>query len=132
MKANIKDRFIRNLQFGGYRKGRGSLKYVTTRGNLCHCALGVLAEMYEYDTNGRQGKFREVKLENIPVVSPDIPCSVTVSKLFSILGETSTLPPKILDWAGISEYEASQIFQLNDESDHSKSYASVVKYLKTL
>jgi hypothetical protein len=131
MKANIKDRFIRNLQFGGYRKGRCSMKYITTRGNLCHCALGVLAEMYEYDTNGRQGKFREAKLEDIPVVSSGAP-SIRVSKVFSILGESATLPPKILRWAGIGEYEASQIFELNDESEHSKSYASVVKYLKTL
>lgn len=61
MKAKIKEKFLEALKSGKYRQGRGLMKYEDAKGNLCHCALGVLCEIYVEATSQRKGKFVKPK-----------------------------------------------------------------------
>jgi len=128
MKQNIKEAFLENLQNGAFRKGLGSLKYETPRGVLCHCALGVLAEMYEEYKNRAHGRFVEVPYDDIPTLKEGQE-GVPISKLYSICGETQALPERILKWAGITEEQAQEIINLND-SVKSPSFTKVVAYVR--
>lgn len=128
MKQNIKEAFLENLQNGAFRKGNGLMKYVTPRGILLHCALGVLAEMYEEHKNRAHGRFVEVPNDDIqaPVAGQE---GIPISKLYSICGETVELPERILKWAGITREQAQEIVNLND-GVKSPSFAKVVAYVR--
>lgn len=127
MKESIKQEFIYRLKHGGYSKGTELLYYETTRGTVKHCALGVLADMYVYETSCRQGKFVEVKLTEY---DPDSD-AIQVNAAWEIRGSCNALDRKIKDWAGLSDVAHDKIIQINDESGI-RSFSKVIEYVKQL
>ena len=42
----VKNKWIKAMASGEYTQGKGMLKYTDGDGEVCHCALGVLGELY--------------------------------------------------------------------------------------
>lgn len=109
MDAIWKQKWIDALQSGQYNKGTGKLKYVDETGKLCHCALGVLCEIYS-------------KENEIEVSEDRIYDSTTVYKFD---GWDTVLPTRIQREIGIDsggnfkdEHGLSfEIYELNDTTE---------------
>ena len=101
MKQELKDRWIKALESGDYKKGRGAL----CRRNDAMCCLGVLADI--------EGKLSDK--------------SDSVGNRYFLLGEadnTAYLPDGQF---GISYDLQIQLASLNDTS---KTFAPVIEYIK--
>lgn len=116
MKAHIRERLIEALESGRYHQGKGLIKYVNRRGQLCHCALGVLGELYQKATSGNRGKFIELKPKELADLfafqSAD---QKKARSVFVMMGLATDLPDRVFKWAGMSDAEATDLLVWNDK-----------------
>lgn len=62
MDPAVKKKFIQALRSGKFKKATGGLRDVDDKGNICHCAMGVLVELYA-DTKNVSSKYRNFMME---------------------------------------------------------------------
>jgi hypothetical protein len=55
MKREIKEKWLAALRSGKYQQGRQGLKFKNGQGQVCHCCLGVLAELVEPEAFEKKG-----------------------------------------------------------------------------
>ena len=93
MKAEIKSLWVAALRGGEYTKGNGMLKTEATMDNsACHCALGVLCELYIKET-GRGSWVSRNEWGDLSFRYRD----------GSAWLNSSFFPPQeVVDWAGLS------------------------------
>lgn len=84
----LKQQWLNALRSGKYKKGRAALKRVGPDGDVCHCALGVLAEvhpdMYFEDTPNVYGDSLLYDLHGTHVYPADK--RTGYNPLFAVLG----------------------------------------------
>jgi hypothetical protein len=89
MNKRIKTKWLKALRSGKYKQGKGGLAKPNRLGNIKHCCLGVLCDIY----------LKEHKQKWNPINKEDD------EKLLSIgrSRETALLPPNVTLWAGLKE-----------------------------
>lgn len=104
MKKAIAEKWIAALRSKKYKQGQKLLKSKSPRGVVRHCCLGVLCELYQNDR-------RRKKMKPLPTDSflPDddryddgVPIKSRVCEFDSFY---STLPPRVVKWAGMHSDE---------------------------
>lgn len=93
MKKEIAKRWIKALRSGKYKQGQNYLKQFNKKGEVKHCCLGVLCELYN-DTMKKSHK----KTLNEKIWDDDIDAEYGYFRLNKKAGE---LPSVVRKWAGI-------------------------------
>ena len=100
MNTDIKTQWLAALRSGQYVQGRGMLKQTTEHGQLQHCCLGVLCELY-MQAHPDQATWQEGKL---PLTDPKTPGSKPWYFMADWEEQRSLLPWKVSRWAGLGEH----------------------------
>lgn len=130
MNKEIATRWVKALRSGKYKQGKNALKYKTARGAVRHCCLGVLCELYNQDKKRKQKPTISVK--PAAPYSADLPdgCSV-----YAFAGNSTTLPTKVMQWAGMhsnageiaDEFEDESLAEINDDGYSFKKIAQIIE-----
>jgi hypothetical protein len=100
MNQEIKTQWIAALRSGQYKQGKGMLKQTTAQGDIRHCCLGVLCELY-MQANPDQAAWQEGQL---PLTDPRTPGSKPWYFMADWEEQRSLLPWKVSHWAGLGEH----------------------------
>lgn len=115
MKTRVKKLLVEALKSGEFKQGRDLMKYVAQDGTERHCILGVLTELFARAKSQRAGKFIEVPFQQIADDSAvDDLKSKRAQAGCSFLGSFHLPPDRVLEWAGMTEFEAEQLSYMND------------------
>lgn len=91
MNPEIRARWVERLRSGNYRQGVGRLKYRRAHQKTEYCCLGVLCE---------------IAVEDGVIEPPEISRGETRA-VYRFNGNGSTLPEKVVAWAGLKSYNPS-------------------------
>jgi hypothetical protein len=116
--------WLKRLRSGEYTQGQNHLRIegddycnVPTR----HCCLGVLCDMYAQSADGKRHKS----------VWDEGACDDACAPVeFRVKGENpqGQMPPRaVMRWAGIDEYDAAELAEMNDEGKTFKQIAQVIE-----
>lgn len=121
MKAKIKERWIRALTSGKYKKTTDELKC----GDKSFCALGVLHEVYRKDT--KKGEWIWDDSEDMYKF-----------KVGKQIGDVSRIHPSVMKWAGTKnsragidvgvDYKKVDMVEIND--DYKWSFKRIAKAIR--
>lgn len=124
MNAAIKERWLAALKSDEYRFGRCYLKSERCIDGsyepACHCALGVLIDLYAKDHPEEEVWF--------PRPSGVWSVFGTPHRGQTVLLDAS-LPQRIMEWAELSEEHADRVPDLNDRA---ASYRPVIAFIEKL
>lgn len=119
MKPKIKKMFIDALKSGDYKMGKGKLKQVNSKGEDVFCVLGILTDLYSKHHKGRRGKFIYQSCCSSPGSEPS-------SGEYSFGGMVEHVHPKVLEWSGLSLFDADTLINLNDNIYCSKKSLKII------
>lgn len=92
MKQHIMKKWIKALRSGKYKQGKGTLKQYNRNGQVQHCCLGILCELY----NEEMKKNKKKTLSEEVINNSDFPHGSTIFDR-----DRSFLPDKVMKWSGI-------------------------------
>lgn len=105
MNPRVKDKLLAALRSGEYKKTTGRLYSKDADGNDCYCALGVLCLVAM--ENGVPLTFDPNDVGRLQFFSGEEPDSDN--------GDRTTLLPTVVEkWAGMEDFDAFTIYQVND------------------
>jgi hypothetical protein len=107
MNKAIARKWVRALLSGKYQQGRGTL-----RRSENYCCLGVLCDIYRKDVGGSWER-RGVEDTFAFVATPDE-------------STTTSLPPKVMDWADLDIFVEEDLIRLND---HPRRFSTIAKHI---
>mgnify|MGYP007046850129 CR=1 FL=1 len=64
MKKDIAKKWVKALRSGKFKQGQGTLKQYDSEGNIKHCCLGVLCELYNETMKKNKKKTLPEKFDN--------------------------------------------------------------------
>jgi hypothetical protein len=111
MDTDVKNEWTTRLRSGQYEQGRGNLRLASTADGHKYCCLGVLCE--------------------IAVEKEIIKPAVALTCYLTVIGEyeehTQYPPLKVLRWAGLSEQEARDLAEHNDNGMSFRDLADLIE-----
>jgi hypothetical protein len=129
MNQEIKTQWIAALRSGQYTQGKGMLKQTTEQGDIRHCCLGVLCELY-MQAHPDQATWQEGQ-------QPSTMPSVRGSKPWYFMADweeqRSLLPWVVSRWAGLPEHNIhvrqhdKSITALNDQDLNFNEIAQLIE-----
>ena len=136
MKQNVMVKWVKALRSGKFKQGQGTLKQFNKQGQIQHCCLGVLCELYNET-------MKKNKKKTIPetVCDNDRDFSYGYSRFG---GKKEGLPKEVKDWAGmrnglgrfeitktdedgIEDYEVETLADLNDLGKKFNTIANIIE-----
>jgi len=93
MKQNVMKKWVKALRSGKFKQGQGTLKQYDSEGNIKHCCLGVLCELYNETMKKNKKKTLPEK-----VCDNDSDFSYGYSRFG---GKKEDLPKELMKWDGI-------------------------------
>lgn len=126
MKKEVAKKWIKALRSGKYKQGQGTLKQYNTRGQVQHCCLGVLCELYN-----------ETMKKNHKKILKEKKCDTYASTHSTKFGtKTDILPAQVKQWAGMKSAEGFWITNtgikdsLIDWNDSGKKFTSIANTIE--
>lgn len=121
MKKDIAKKWGEALRSGKYKQGKAYLKQVCYNGQVHHCCLGVLCELYN-DTMKKNRK---------KTLSTQISSTKLATDCFTFDGKVGELPSVVMEWAGINSslgnFEIYSLASLNDIGSTFESIADIIE-----
>lgn len=126
MKTAIAKEWVKMLRSKKYKQGKGALKF-KYRGQMRHCCLGVLCELYQ--------KTHKKKLPvTTDIDGTDMPEG---AKHYQFAEEYQVLPEAVRKWSGISDEEGRFVtgndddcFTLTTLNDHGASFKTIANKIE--
>lgn len=127
MKKEVAKKWVKALRSGKYKQGQGYLKQYTNKGELRHCCLGVLCELYNDSMKKNHKKTLITKIRN--GLTNDY---ITFNK------KEGELPVLVRKWAGINDSLGSyavedvveEIDSLAGMNDCGKTFKTIANFIE--
>lgn len=121
MNKKIKKLWIKALLSGDYEQGQNGLRRRDLEDGDKFCCLGVLCELYKQEIGGVTWRVMD---------------TISSPTWFRILGDSSVLPNKIREWAGLDEangqfsYKNGKMESLSALNDSGKTFKQIAKVIE--
>ena len=121
MKQHIMKKWVKALRSGKYKQGKYTLKQYNSNGQVQHCCLGVLCELYNQEMKQNKKKTLSEKV----LTDDDFPYGFT-----RFGDEYNVLPSKVMEWAGMKTSSGILpcnlgFFDLTDYNDDGRKFKTI-------
>lgn len=122
MKQRIMKKWVKALRSGKYEQGKYTLKQYNSNGQVQHCCLGVLCELYNQEMKKNKKKTLS---EKVLTYDDDFPYGFT-----RFGDESNVLPSKVMKWAGMRTSTGTlprnlKFFDLSDHNDNGRKFKTI-------
>jgi len=107
MNKNIAKKWVKALRSGKYKRGKGYLKQYNKKGELRHCCLGVLCELYNDEMKKNHKKCLKTRTKEHDFADND--------GFVFFNNQSGLLPSIVKKWAEIKDSSGEFVYKIKDK-----------------